>query len=72
MQDPYPRKLYLSKKAVMGLLDMDRSTFDRWRKQQPSFPLPIPDEMTGKRLRWSKEDVYEWLVIHWKTPRPAT
>lgn len=66
MQDPYQDTVLLSRKDLMKIMRMSGDTLTRFLKEEKSFPKPFMAGTTkdrgGTRLRWYKDEVYEWLI----------
>jgi len=62
--------MLLTKKAVAETLAVHPNTIDNLRRDDPTFPRPIP--LSERTLRWRTADIERWVdALAGDTPTPA-
>lgn len=52
---------FITKKQAALRLGVSWSTLDRWAKDKPDFPQPIPFSSTGARIRYIESEITDYM-----------
>lgn len=58
--------------GILSLLQVSKTTFNRWRQKDTPEPFPAPDMKLGGINYWHKDTVTEWLSSRMKPSVPKS